>query len=73
MSEHAGLEGSLEIWCFSFLKQEKMCDGPDPREIHTFIVQSTEKEKKKGVDFGEKSLKTSLKSCGELGAQTQAS
>lgn len=49
-----------------------MCDEPDPREILTLIVQSTEKEKK-GVDFGEKSLKTSLKSRGELGAQTQAS
>lgn len=74
MSEHAGLEGSLEIWCFSFLKQEKMCNEPDPGEILTFIVQSTEeKKKKKGDDFGEKFLKTSLKSCGELGAQTQAS
>lgn len=31
------------------------------------------KRKKKGVDFREKSLKTSLKSRGELGAQTQAS
>lgn len=49
----------MQVWkarwrfgVFLFLKQEKMCDGPDPREILTFIVQSTEKEKKKVLTLG---------------------